>query len=702
MASSSKNSAAMPQPLAGNHTFSPEQLSQVDQIDDELKKVIGGIAALKGGAPLGHDIATMAGYDPQKMHKAAALVKETHVATEEANCIEGNIGLIKKAIIASQSTPPLTSRDLQDKEARRRASSRVADYVAGSAEKTRIFYSGWGIHVTPATDETARGALRDLAVSNRNPPAQRSDPAKELDSLKKAMSDNRSLTTRYKEERDGYKTAWEQSKKKNEELTGTSEQQSRDLYRAKKDLEKARRDYPQLERDKAIRNESYLKAQVYKAEAKAGEAESRAKTAEDEKVDLELEIRDLSGSVRRYESLYSDQTTQISSMSRRCEDLGRQITVLKNSSEKANALVQQLQSELGSSRDDHLNKLRSLQTEKSEADKRFQQVSDELGKLQIAHSNDSTSLISANEELSRVRGHCEGLQLTVEAQRRELETKDQKISDLERASEEKDASIKARDATINSQMQRASTFLRHLSLNVESDAWNCIAERVLVDTTSTSLTSAEWRPWVIFPSWSGDASLATWEDSRSPELVALNLLVTLKDKSVDAKDVLALLHHLQKAMKEVKSMVSAIAHLLIEAFLGVVGDPRLHLMHRFAMCQIATLLDSTAEVQQFMQAIDAADPRIQRLLHALAAYRLDDSVFPMEEAISYPGVALVGFNRDPQGVIAVSLADNGICWIDSTNIRTEFTLLKLSSGKGDSIHLPLDTAERADWAMTHA
>jgi hypothetical protein len=73
----------------------------------------------------------------------------------------------------------------------------------------------------------------------------------------------------------------------------------------------------------------------------------------------------------------------------------------------------------------------------------------------------------------------------------------------------------------------------------------------------------------------------------------------------------------------------------------------------------------------------------------------------MEEAISYPAVALVGFERDPRGVIAVSLSDNGICWVDSTHIRTEFTLLKVASGKGDSIELPLDTAERVNWAMTH-
>ncbi|CVL00517.1 uncharacterized protein FMAN_09934 [Fusarium mangiferae] len=701
MASSSRNSALMRQPLAANHSFQPDVLSQVDQTENELRKVIGGIAALRDGAPPGKDKATMAGYDPQKLRKTTALLKETDIARNEANGPKGDIALTKKSIIASQSKP-LTGIDLKDKEARKRASDRVVNYVAGSAENTRLFYSGWGVQVTPATNATAQTALRELAVSNADPPAQGSDPAKQLASLKKALSDNRSLTTRYNEERDEFKKAWEKSKKQIEKLTKTSEQQSRDLYRAKKDLEKATRDYPQLERDLARRNESSLKAQVYKAEAKAVEAESRAKTAEDEKVGLEMKISELSGTVRRYESLHSNQTTQISSLSRQYEHRGKQITALKNSSEKANALVQQLQSELETSRDDHLNKLRSLQTEKNEADRGFQQVSDELGKLQIARSSDSKSLISANEELSRVKGQCEALQLTVEEQQRDLETKHQRISELEQASEEKDASIKVRDETINSQIQRASTFLRYLSLNVESDAWNCIAERVLVDSTSISLTSAEWQPWVVFSSWSGDVSLATRQDTRNLESVALDLLVTLKDKSADAKDLLAFLCQLQKAMLDSDSMLSAVAQLLLEAFGAAIGDPRLHLIQRLVMCQIANLLGPTAKVQQFMQALDGADPRIQRVVHALQAYRLDNSILPMDEAVTYPGVALVGFNRDPQGVIAVSPSDNGICWVDSTNIRTEFTVLKLVSGKGASIEVPLDTTERFDWAMAHA
>ncbi|SCV48357.1 unnamed protein product [Fusarium fujikuroi] len=701
MASSSRNSALMRQPLAANHSFQPDMLSQVDQAENELRKVIGGIAALRDGAPPGKDKATMAGYDPQKLRKTTALLKETDIARNEANGLEGDIALTKKSIIASQSKP-LTGIDLQDKEARKRASDRVVNYVAGSAENTRVFYSGWGVQVTPATNATAQTALRELAVSNTDPPAQRSDPAKQLASLKKALSDNRSLTTRYNEERDEFKKAWENSKKQIEKLTKTSEQQSRDLYRAKKDLEKATRDYPQLERDLASRNESSLKAQVYKAEAKAGEAERRAKTAEDEKADLEAKNRRLNDEVKRFQSSSRDQNLEMSSLSRKCEDRGRQITALKGSSEKANALVQQLQSELKSSRDDHLKKLRSLETQRNDAVKRIQQVSDELWDLKNAQSKDYEDLDSANEEASRVKGQCEALQLTVEDQQRDLETKDQRISELERASEEKDASIKVRDETINSQIQRASTFLRHLSLNLESDAWNCIAQRVLVDSTSISLTSAESRPWVIFSSWSGDASLATREDTRNLESVALDLLVTLKDKSADAKDSLAFLCQLQKAMLDSNSMLSAIAQLLLEAFDAVVGDPRLHLIHRLAMCQIAYLLGPTAKVQQFMQALDGADPRIQRVVHALQAYRLDNSILPMDEAVTYPGVALVGFNRDPQGVIAVSPSDNGICWVDSTNIRTEFTLLKMASGKGASIEVPLDTTERFDWAMTHA
>ncbi|KAF5613067.1 uncharacterized protein FTJAE_13970 [Fusarium tjaetaba] len=701
MASSSRNSGAARLPLAGNHNFPPQQLSQVDQIDNELKKVMGGIAALRDGAPPGKDVATVAGYDAQNVHKTAAILKEISVAEDELNAIEGDIGLTKKVIIAGQSTT-LTGVDLQDKEARKRASSRVVDFVAGSAENTRRFYRGLNISVTPETNAAARTALRELAVSNTNPSRRGPDPAKDLASLQKALKTNHTLSSRYKKERDEFKDAWERSQKENKKLTQTSEQQSRDLYQANKDLEKARREFPQLERDKANRNESYLKTQAIKAKLQADDAEKRAQTTQEKNLDVEKRLYEVNDSLKKLRGSHTRQADQIALLKKQSEGLKEDLKDYKESTKAAQDEVVRLQLDSKSSRIYHVDQMRRLQTAKDGADKRVQEVSDELRQTQIDRSADSASLNSANEELSKVRGELEALQLTVEGHVRDLERKNQRISELEKASDEKDASIKVRDETIDAQIQGASTFLRHLSLDVESDAWKCIAERVLVDSTSTSLTSAEWVPWAIFPSWSEDASLATWEDTRGPEVVALNLLAILRDRSADAKLVLALLHHLQKAIKEVKSMVSGIVQLLIEAFDRAVGDPRLHLMHRFSMCQIATLLGSTGEVERFMQAMDAADPRIRRLVNALGAYRLENSVFPMEEAISYPGVALVGFNRDPQGVIAVSLSDNGICWVDITNIRTEFTLLSLVSGKGDSFKFPLDTAERVEWAMTHA
>ncbi|KAF5644482.1 hypothetical protein F52700_2481 [Fusarium sp. NRRL 52700] len=701
MASSSRNSAAMPQPLAGNHSFQPGQLSRVEQTENDLRKLVGGIAALKEGAPLGKDIATMAGYDAQKLHKASAILKEVHVAEGELNTAEGGIGLFKKAIIAGQRTTQ-TGVDLQDKAARRRAIDRVVGFVAGSDDNTRIFYSGMGVAVTPATTETAQNNLRELAVSNTDPPARGSNPAKDIAALKKAVDDNRTISAKYKKERDGYKMAWEASRKQNGKLTTASEQQSRDLFKAKQDLEKARREYPQLERDKANRNESYLKAQVCSAQEKAREAEERAQMSEDDNIDLEKRHKEVFDSLKALRPSHIRQAEEISRLKRESEGQKKKLEDNERLVEAARAEVGRLESELNSSRDVHLNEMRDLRAEKDEADKRYQQVCEELRETKIAHSNGATNLVSANEKVSQVRGRLEALQLTIEEQRRGLETKDQRIRELERASEEKDASITQRDETINTQIQSASTFLRYLSSNVESDTWKCVAERVLVDSTSTSLTLDEWPPWVIFPSWSGDMSLATWEDTRSHEAVALSLLVILRERSADEKDLLALLHQLQNAMKKFQSMVATIGQLLLEAFEAAVGDPRLHLMHRFAMCQIASLLGSTAQVQHFMQSMDAADPRIRRLVHALGAYRLNNSVFPMEEAISYPGVALVGFNRDPEGIIAVSPSDNGVCWVDRTNIRTEFTVLKVVSGKGQSLELPLDTAERVDWAMTHA
>ncbi|KAF4944724.1 hypothetical protein FGADI_12499 [Fusarium gaditjirri] len=714
MASSSRNSAATGQSFAANHNFQPGMRTQLEQAEDDLRRLKGVYAALKDGAPPGKDKATMAGYDPQRRNRAITILKEIDITEKEANGLDGDIGLVKRAVIANQSTS-LIGIDAQDKEARKRASARVVDFISGSAENTETFFSGFGIKVRPEVSDAARSALKELSVSNANPIHQESTLAKDLVSAKKALADNQSILGKTKKACDEYKDAWRRAKDENDRLVKKFDQQSRDLFQANQDLAKSRKEPSAVDRDKANRDSALLKTQFYKADRRATEAEERAKKFQDENLELEQRIGEANDTVNSLRSSYFAYKRQVSDLKEVCSDQKETLQASKESCDAANAEVQRLQSELDSSGYDHLNETQRLRTEKEDADRRIEQVirdlegakgrledtRQELRDIQIAHSSNSASLNSANEEVIRVKGECQSLQRTVEEQRRDLEDKDRKIRELEKASEEKDASITQRDETINSQIQKASTFLRHLSLNVESDTWKSVAENVLADSTSTSITSNEWLPWVIFPSWSEDASLATREDTRGPEAVALNVLVILKDKSTDAKDLLALLHNLQQAMEEFKSMVSTIAQLLLEAFDKAVGDHRLHLMHRFAMCQIANLMGSTAEVQQFMQALEAVDPRIQRLVHALREYRLNNSVLPMEEAISYPSVALAGFDRDPRGVIAVSLTDNGVCWVDSTHIKTEFTLLKVVSEKGDSIELPLDTPERLSWAMTY-
>jgi hypothetical protein len=694
MASSSRQSAASGQSFVGSHSFSPGKQTQIEEADSVHSKLKGVLASLRQGASPGKDNATSAGYDPTDRNRIAALLRDIKTTSKRTDRIKGDI-LTAKMAIRERAKRPLLGIDSGDEEARQKASSRVVELVAGSADNMHLFFRGLRVPVDPGMDDTLKRALRELPVSGQVP-TQRPDGSEELASAQKNAKMYQDRLVGVSHTNAKLQKAWESASKKCDELSEQVLRQSHDISKTKNDLEKA---------DKGLR---YVKDQCRSARH---DVESRDASLRESK----QRIQSLEEQVRTLRVDLQGRNDDVSQMNRDYSALQEQLKESRRCASAAETQLQRLRSDVESSRDSHAAEVEGLKRDKRDLEREADQLRRDLKRsetnheetrrqlvdAQLKNSEGNGRLISATEEVGKVKEDHRKLKGRADSLQAELEEKGQRVQELESASRQKDSIIAQRDETIESQVQKAATFLRHLSVDVESDTWKLVAGNVLADSACTSITSAAWLPWVILPSWSSDVSLDIRQDARSPEAVALAVLAILDSKLADTRDLLTSLHRLQASMGEAKSMVSSITQLIVRAFTDSVGDPRLHIMHRISMCQIIHTLARADEALLFTQASNAVDSRVQRLVNALTAYRLDTSVLPMTEAISYPGVALIGFSREPRGVIAVRPDDNGICWVEASHIRITFKTIKMQSGVGSFIDLPLDSPQRLSWAMTH-
>ncbi|EKJ73702.1 hypothetical protein FPSE_06320 [Fusarium pseudograminearum CS3096] len=247
-----------------------------------------------------------------------------------------------------------------------------------------------------------------------------------------------------------------------------------------------------------------------------------------------------------------------------------------------------------------ISKHQTSLAEKDQKIKELEKASKEKGNTIIQHDG----LVKAREEDVRM------LNLAISKHQASLADKDRKIKELEKASNEKDDTIATRNGIIKTQVQEAATFLRHISEVESSSDLNHVAKEVLVDSTKASLAPAQWQPWKIH-SWSDETSLKITPIDRSPEAIAIQILVALDGRSLEGVELLSLLYGLQTSLCN-SSMVSSMIPMLLRAFTAV--GTGVHFMHRLVMCQIANLLAPTDEaLHQFTAALDNVDPQINSL-----------------------------------------------------------------------------------------
>ena len=143
----------------------------------------------------------------------------------------------------------------------------------------------------------------------------------------------------------------------------------------------------------------------------------------------------------------------------------------------------------------------------------------------------------------------------------------------------------------------------------------------------------------------------------------------------------------------------SIAEILLDTFATIGSDSRLHLMHHVMIHQVAELL--VGNDGRRARALDAVDSKARQLISSLEGWDSGSASAFDEDCVEHAGLAIMGFHRDPQGVLVLGLNDRHLWWVDGSRIERRFLSLALRPLVGEPILLPLDSEPRIKWAITH-
>lgn len=338
-----------------------------------------------------------------------------------------------------------------------------------------------------------------------------------------------------------------------------------------------------------------------------------------------------------------------------------------------------------------------LRGEKEELEQQTSSSRDTSNAEKARILQDLESAAARADEAERSRDE---LQEALGEQRRTLANQVGEITRLTESSQERENSFSRQS---EAQVQQAATLLRFLSIDTESDIWQSLAKRTLQDLTWLAVQTT-WHPWKIVSSWSTNEALDVQVDGCSAHAAGLDVLAILRSGSADVKNLLSRLQVLQKGLIDSPSVISSMAEMLLESFAEGVQDTRLHLMHRLAMWQVALKMFPISHVQATLgEALDKVDTRIVYLATVMRSWDSDDPTeFDSTLCVTYPEMALLGFCRNPPGVMAFSRRLREICWVDIDRIHQNLDEMEVTPLTGTAIYLPLDNEERLAWALTHA
>jgi myosin heavy subunit len=744
--------------MPGLYTFTPGaqgpgSASDIEILESDLKQMKRLADSMQRYCPLGSDDALKAGYDPSDPTRVDKLTKRVGSLAKQAREIEKGVDLARTAFEQLQASRDEVDRQLPDDEAeRRQASVKVVRLLVNSPTNFHTLLRALGVEVTEEIKEALDNALRRgfsdsqadqwLYGSQEDQRRLRTtvqDLQDQLQRLEEDLTIKRDTVDRLYSERDeARKTARDQrDARKTAERETHRVRQGRDRLREealaaeratradklsidqlKQEKDRLAQQIQQLaqERSDAIAraNEAYAELQSHKDELSALRKELSAfkyRQPMVEEADATIKALRDQAAKDREEGAASKQLAQIAEGHNK--KLVTENLVLSGQNEKLQRdLAQALQNvtSLEGDRDVLSQQNGALQQELSTARELAAEFRGDKAALEQEISKLRESSVSEQrktlEDLERAEARagqaqrsCNRLREEVDGQRQTLRDQVSEIMALRNTSQEREEQLSRQS---EAQVQQAATLLRHFSIGTESDIWQGLAQRTLHDVTWLS-TQATWHPWRIVPSWSTNKALEVQVDDRSVHAAALDVLAILRSRSAGVKNLLSRLQVLQNGLIDSPAVVSSLAEMLLAAFVEAVQDARLHLMHRLVMWQVALEMFPVAQVQETLgRALDMVDGRVARLAGVIRGWDSGDfTEFSSRICVAYPEMALLGFNRNPPGVMAFSRTRRELWWIDNDQVHQDVTEMKLMPISGDAIHLPLDNEERLKWALTH-
>ncbi|CAJ0541181.1 Ff.00g079220.m01.CDS01 [Fusarium sp. VM40] len=565
-----------PRPTAlltdGRLTFQPGVKDVIDITDDKVKQLKGRILSLSrrpgpDGDVLGTDAATQAGYRDDDRTRIMALVRESQIAKETSKSIERDIRLAKRAYAAKENSLPVVASN-EDEETRFNVAKRIILHLIQSPTNFHVLLRGLGVEVNTEIQNSLQLALSQASDSQVHRLIQGPQQSDEILALRRQVAeqgDQLELANRkvqvHKDAAEKAESQRDSDLKRVEQLEKYDEESSRLLQRAKQEVRKATN---LLADSETSAQEDRRTIERLKTEAASNESKFRQDLS-----DQGLEIVKLQQSVEDLETEKKDLEAENSQLKADLKRRNREFRTLEHKSERAHADAD----------------LAHGWHDVSEKNLKKTQATLETANADIAKLR--KSLTDTEQKATDADRNCSLLRTQVSEQLKDLESKDRQIKKYEVA-------IDQRDEAIQGQVQQASVFLQHLSIDLESEVWTTMAEKILEPTRTAPVTSSTSRPWKICSSWSTDVSLQIRPDARSLDAIAIDVLAVLDAKDADAKDLLGFLQAMQDAMSKTSS-ISAISQLLLGAFTKSVGDSRLHVIHRVAMSQLANLVSPTAE-----------------------------------------------------------------------------------------------------------
>ncbi|KAG5766590.1 hypothetical protein H9Q72_005357 [Fusarium xylarioides] len=689
----------------------------------------------------GSDDATEAGYNSESRSEALVLLKECEAVAHAARSVKTDT---EETFAAIRDIQIVMATPLQavSPELRRRASDQILEHVIGSRDNfitlvqqvlsdgTPEFRNVVTESISRATDsQTVRwvnGAQQMPQVAALQQIIQEKDD--ELSALKEEVERKRKVAFEFQRNRHQAETNLEAEKAK----VASSERQ---LSRARDELRRATDKIGTLEED--LRNTNLSKEryehdmawqktesdqQISKKNEEIAGLILQVRDLEEANTDLEVEKETFASHLlerdqsldtlqrdnltleARLDSAVNDAQTEQAAMEHMLETAQNKARDTTSRLEQADERLRDLQAQLNavqkdldSSRQEAEGTRSSLEGTISNQRESLENRDNEIRRLSGLLTARDEQLVSVQRDLASSRQEVEGtrssLKGTILNQNESLKSKTDEIERL-------NVLLTARDQTVDSQVEQASIFLRRMSLNVESRIWRNVVEGILADSTVASTAQIPWKPWRVLPSWSHDETLHVREDDRSIHLVAVDIIAIMRIPSAPAEPLLSRLQSLQKMLMDTSPLASTISQQLLESLAGAVGDERLHFMHHVLICQIVDLLNGGAVEPTEVP----LDPRATTLVSALKVWDPESGAgLDMASSVSYPDFALVGFNRNPAGIVAANPSNRELRWIDEARINIMLTHIELSPEKGDytPIRLPLDTRERQMWSVAH-